>query len=273
MSFTSHMSRVMFASSALALCAVAGGARALPAPSVNGYVAISALAYSVSLNAPGTEYLTGPIFVAGGDGVATAACTAQGYCNFGTGEISAVLGADPQVLLSATPQNNGGGDSSLFVSYDMEYQGPGNTIDALVHTSDVINQVGDSAAEAIMTVTGAQGTVFEAYNCQASPLAAFGCSTNLPNAPFANAPVTLVVGEVYTINLELEIYSHDPVSAEIDPYFTAPPGAGGEFIFSPGVTAGGVPEPAAWSLMVAGFGGLGALIRRHTRQVRSRLAA
>jgi hypothetical protein len=28
------------------------------------------------------------------------------------------------------------------------------------------------------------------------------------------------------------------------------------------VTSGGVPEPAAWSLMLAGFGGLGAMLRR-----------
>ena len=35
----------------------------------------------------------------------------------------------------------------------------------------------------------------------------------------------------------------------------------------PDVVAGGVPEPAAWTMMVAGFGGLGALIRRRRRAI------
>jgi hypothetical protein len=33
-----------------------------------------------------------------------------------------------------------------------------------------------------------------------------------------------------------------------------------------GATAGGVPEPATWGLMIAGFGGMGALMRRKRRQ-------
>lgn len=32
-----------------------------------------------------------------------------------------------------------------------------------------------------------------------------------------------------------------------------------------GSTSGGVPEPAAWALMIVGFGGVGALLRRRRR--------
>jgi len=254
---------MVFAPALIAL-AGAGGACALPAATISGYVGLSAQAYTVTLSGPGTEYLDPPIFVPGGDGVPTAACNAAGYCNYGTGEISATLGANPDILLSATPANGGGGDSHLYASYFLDYSNqlalPGTTIDALVHVGDSIVRAGDSAAQNIMTVSGVNGLVYLGYDCSADPDAAFGCSTTLPNAPFANAPVTLVDNTLYEIDLEVDIYAKGPVQAEIDPYFTAPPSGGGTFLFSPGVTSG-VPEAGAWSLMLVGFAGLGAALR------------
>jgi PEP-CTERM motif len=257
-------SRAAFASAAV-LVAAAGGAHAgLPAPTISGYVALSALAYSVTLTGPGTEYLDPPIFVPGGGGPSPA-CNASGYCDYGTGVISATLGADPKLLLGATPANDGGGDSHLYATYFMEYQNlgapGGTTIDALVHAGDGIVGSGDYAAQAIMTVSGVNGQVYLGYNCATTPDAAFGCSGSLPNAPFANAPVTLVDNTVYQIDLELDIYAKGPVQAQIDPYFTAPADGGGAFIFSPGVTTG-VPEPAAWTMMLVGAGLAGRALRR-----------
>ena len=260
----------------LALCAVAGDAHAVTIPgttllgpvSVNGDVAISLADYAVTLKAPGTKYLTPPIFIPDGPGVATAACTAAGFCDYGSGEVSALLGGDPKVLLSASPANNGGGDSSLDMSYQVEYikhgAAPGTTVGAVVHAHDIIAQTGDSAARAVMTVSGINGTIYEAYNCAASPDAAFGCGAPVPNAPFADQAVTMVENTVYTVDLSVMIYSHDPVQATIDPTFTAPASGGGYFIFSPGITSG-VPEPATWSAMLIGFAAIGAARRRSRR--------
>jgi hypothetical protein len=41
---------------------------------------------------------------------------------------------------------------------------------------------------------------------------------------------------------------------------------GGEFGDVPGAPGGGVPEPASWALMIAGFGGIGAALRRRRLQ-------
>jgi hypothetical protein len=267
------------ASGFIALCAAAGNAQAGNIPgapvldpvSVNGVVEISLADYAVVLTAPGTKFLNPPIFIPNPGGVASAGCTAAGICNYGTGIISATLGANPMVLLGATPANGGGGDSSLFMSYEVEYYDPGvkpgTTIGALVHTSDEIMQggAGDSAAQAVMTVSGINGGVYTAYNCATGPGAAFGCSSSVPNAPFADQAVTLVANTIYDVDLSLMIYAKDPVQVSIDPTFTAPAADGGEFIFSPGITSG-VPEPATWAVMLAGFAGVGCAMRSSRRR-------
>lgn len=256
-----------FAAAGQAHAVTIPGTTILPPVSVNGDVAISLADYAVALTAPGTKYLTPPIFIPDGPGFATAACTAAGYCDYGSGEISALLGVDPQVLLSASPANNGGGGSFLDMSYEVEYVHhgamPGATVGATVHASDTINQAGDSAAEAVMTVSGVNGVIYDAYNCSASPEAAFGCRA-IANVPFADQGVTMVENTVYDVDLSLQIYARDPVLASIDPTFTAPASAGGYFIFSSGISSG-VPEPASWAAMLLGFGAVGATMRRTRR--------
>jgi len=242
---------------------ITGAPPTLAPVSVNGDVAISYLAYSQTLNAPGTLYLN-PMFIAG----ATAqdpGCDNFGYCNLGTGVISATVGSNPTVTLGASPANNGGGDSYLNMSYQVEYFDPmvatGTPENATVLTSDEIMQTGLSAAEAVMTVSGPNGTVYSAYNCSAASGAAFGCRAGLINTPFVDQNITLLANEPYTVNLGVSIYSHGDVQVSIDPRFTAPAGQGGAFYFSPGVT-GGVPEPTTWWLMIVGVGTLGWRARR-----------
>jgi len=261
----------------MALCAAAStanagtipGAPVLAPVAVNGDVAISLADYAQALTAPGTKYL-GPMFIPDDPGYATAACTAAGFCNYGTGVISATLGADPTVLLGATPANNGGGDSFLDMSYEVEYfvpgAAPGATVPAMVLASDSIIPAGLSAAaaaDAVMTVSGINGTVYLGYDCEAGAAATFGCGAT-PHAPFADQAVTLVANTVYDVDLSLTIYAQDPVQVSIDPTFSAPAAEGGEFVFSPGITSG-VPEPATWAAMLVGFGGVGAAMRRSRR--------
>jgi hypothetical protein len=237
------------------------GALVLAPASVNGDVAISLADYAVTLTAPGTKYLTPPIFVPDGPGFATPACTAQGFCNYGTGEISATLGIDPTILLSASPANNGGGDSSLEMTYQV-YYGSSDPAGTVVHppvlVSDKLDVTGDSAAEAFMVISGVNGIIYDSTDCQSGPGAAFGCRPG--DAPLADQTLNMVVNTLYTVDMFVRIYAHDPVSATIDPIFVNPPNGTGEFFFSPGI--GGVPEPAAWTLMIGGFGLVGAALRR-----------
>ena len=65
------------------------------------------------------------------------------------------------------------------------------------------------------------------------------------------------------------------ISASVDPIFAVAPGVANagdySFLFSDGIgntpldAGGGVPEPSVWALVLLGFGGLGAALRRRRR--------
>jgi len=257
-------SKAAAAAGFLALCAAAGAAHAVqitPAPvlgpvSVTGYVAIHFLVYEASLDAPGTELLNPPIYVPSAGG--QQGCTVTAICDLGTGIVSATLGNDPTVELGAMPIYGDEGVGTLRMSYQAEYFDPGSpagtTVAATIDAADAINAGGPGGgAEAVMTVIGPT-QIYSALDC--SP--AYGCGAT-PNVPFTDQAVTMVVNTPYTVLLSLGISG--PVLAKIDPTFSAPASAGGEFVFSPGVTSG-VPEPATWAAMLVGFGGVGAAMRR-----------
>jgi hypothetical protein len=68
----------------------------------------------------------------------------------------------------------------------------------------------------------------------------------------------------FTTNLGKNIYFTVDV-AKYDPTLNS--GAGGVLnTGNVGATLGGVPEPATWAIMLVGFGGLGAALRRQRRQ-------
>ena len=80
-------------------------------------------------------------------------------------------------------------------------------------------------------------------------------------------------GDLGTVALEIDLGGYEgSASGFIDPFLMIDPqfAQAGQFhiVFAPGVTNGGgaVPEPAAWALMLAGFGLVGARLRHSKRQ-------
>jgi hypothetical protein len=235
----------------------------LPAPTVNGSVAISDAFYNVVLKGPGNENL-GPMFIAGEPGLQ----------DHGTGNIQAIFGPDPTISISENPlvtTEGNSGENSLNMNYEVEYvvpppppgaPPPPTTITAHVFVVDTLQLMGLSDAEATMPVSGPNGTVYTGYDCETSGGAgAFGCSAGA--APFAtNAPITMDVNEVYDVDLTVTIWAASSTTlgagsalASIDPGFTAPSTDGGMFVYSQGLVA--TPEPSTWAMLVFGFAGLG----------------
>ena len=95
-----------------------------------------------------------------------------------------------------------------------------------------------------------------------------------PSAPFADVNLSILANTLYFVQLDSAIYPHQDLqhlTASIDPSFTTT-ASGGTFLFSPGVFgAGGVPEPASWTMMITGFAALGALARRR-KSIRLKVA-
>jgi PEP-CTERM motif len=235
----------------------------LPAPVVNGSVAISDAFYNVVLMGQGNENL-GPMFIAGEPGLQ----------NHGTGNIQAVFGPNPMISISENPlvtTAGNSGENSLFMDYEVEYfvpppppgsPPPPTSITAHVFVVDMLQLTGLSDAEATMTVSGPNGIVYTGYDCQTSGGAgAFGCRAGA--GPFAtNAPITMDVNAAYEVDLSLTIWAASSTTlgagsalASIDPGFTAPSNDGGAFVYSQGLVP--TPEPATWAMMLLGFTGLG----------------
>jgi hypothetical protein len=215
-----------------------------------------------------------------GDAVNTSVLSAPGTVNlppaysgdWGFASLTATLGADPSitVIFDSTKEFNdaGGGAGDLTLNYYAQYYNPnaadGATIDATFLTGDTLVQSGLSSVYAQEFVEGPTGLVFLAEHCLSQRN---GCSS--PGLPFpASTKLTLLQNVTYRVNMLIQVSGAGvpPVDgvaeATIDPRFTAPIGGGGQFVFSSGVFAGGVPEPATWALMIGGFGLAGAALRR-----------
>ena len=77
-----------------------------------------------------------------------------------------------------------------------------------------------------------------------------------------DAPLALITDHPYEVTLTAEMSLGDYpgfATASVDPMITVP--AGYSLELSPGISEG-VPEPATWTTLLVGFGGLGAVMRR-----------
>lgn len=191
------------------------------------------------------------------------------------------LGADPSVSLQVNEvvfQNTSGGGAIAELAYYVEYVNAAGTYGVDLHTSDTLSAPGGDSAQAYMAF-GIAGPSFSSFNnfqqitfeqtdcvrvCSVANPAAFPLVTRLQM--IANTP--------YLVHMRVVIFptgTGGQSSASIDPMFTTDV-LGGAFIFSPGVTApptGGVPEPASWALLLAGFGLAGVALRRSAANSRA----
>ena len=134
-----------------------------------------------------------------------------------------------------------------------------------INTSNVLTQSGGTTVQSLMTIGS-----YVFYECLTG--ATGGCgSTAHAGAPFASGPINLFENTDYTILLRVIAQGGVGTgSASIDPWFFAPLSDGGQFIFSPGITAfdgSATPLPAALPLFAGGLGLMGFLARRKKRNV------
>jgi hypothetical protein len=78
-----------------------------------------------------------------------------------------------------------------------------------------------------------------------------------------NMPLALVTDHPYQLDMNASISMGDfpgVATASVDPMITVP--LGYSLLLSPGISAGGVPEPATWATILVGLGMVGGLARR-----------
>ena len=237
-----------------------GGVPILPDATISGSVGIGIAANGAVLTGPGMASL--PAAFAG---------------DWGFASLQASLGASPTIAITYDSvkefQGSGGGAGSLTLNYWAQYYNPnavaGSTVDATLFTGDSLFQSGSSSVSAQLFIEGPTGVIFLAQHCQSGRNGCDGGGNSF-GSPFpASANIQLLQNVNYRVNLLLQVsgFGIPPVdgiaNGVIDPSFSAPAGVGGRFIFSPGVTGtDAVPEPAAWSLVIAGFALAGAALRR-----------
>ena len=181
------------------------------------------------------------------------------------GAISASLGTDPRAEVGFNSPYGGTGyvDVRYHVIYaDPDFGAPhpgggGPTVMATLTALDSLSATGGTASDYLYV----QGQYFDyPYYVNHCVSDIGGCGGG-NGTPVTSKMITMVVNEDYEVYLHVAV-SGDEANAMLDPTFQAAPGspAGGRFVYSPSV--GSVPEPAAWTLMLIGMAGVGALARR-----------
>ncbi len=247
------------AMAALALGLAASSAHALPAPVSYEYFGLN---FAINLQTSSTfgtlDYTGSP----GCGGICTATTT---------------LGSDPTetVEVYQVPyMGTGGGYSEAALGYYLEVMGSGVTT-IYLHAGDSLMAPPSGFAQAYIAVGPAamaysSDNNFMSYAYQDTDCAGY-CADGVANAytplPLpADQPISIDEGVLYFVAEFVEIgaaTSETQLTVMADPTFTAAPGV--TILYSPGVTSG-VPEPAAWSMMLVGFGGLGAAQRMSRRE-------
>lgn len=192
------------------------------------------------------------------------------------------LGAPDPTAVAATSISNVASNSSATVSltYYFEVVGPGSKVPIDISGVTVMTGALGSARGLWGGMTqgvlfGTNGDVPFGYSsvsvCGADLNECGGAQPPSPGA-YTTGAQSVTLGEIYGISIEAEAAAFFDASAyvSIDPTITidgsvSNPGAY-QIALSDGIgnpaAPTSVPEPAAWTLLLLGFGGLGAVLRR-----------
>lgn len=247
--------RLLVAAAAIAVVS-SGSVAAAPLPNAVSY---EYFGFNFASNVQTSDTI-GTLNYTGGPGCATT-CTA-----------TTTLGADPSISVDATQvvfAATGGGFAEAELGYYFEYANSPGTYTFTLHNSDVLSTPGPSVGGNILTF-GAAGGNFSNFNNFSSLIyrsadCTYSCGST---GAFTDVNLSIVANTLYFIQLDSTVYPHQDFQrlvASIDPTFTTT-ATGGQILFSPGViAAAGIPEPATWTTMLAGFAAVGAFARRRRR--------
>lgn len=193
------------------------------------------------------------------------------------------LGASPSVSATVNEvyfdiYRTGGGGVQSSLGYYVEYLNTDGLYNVNLHATDSLSAADGAAVSASLRFGQAGPSITSFNNFTSLAFQEADCLNRcpspgfaIPTAPFSpNNQVQMVANQLYFIQMDVLI---SPISSGIqntgmiDPTFSS--AFGGQFIFSPGVFAGtsAVPEPSIWAMMLLGFGGLGAVVRRRRSRV------
>lgn len=163
------------------------------------------------------------------------------------------------------------GGEQATVTYSFEVTGAENILVPLkafvVASATVDNTGNDAYGQYIVSVDAPQGAGFGISNG--------GGSYGGYDSYNGSVDFSVMANQVNTVTVYATGYVHGTTSGHVDiyadPVFSfAAPTEGYSLSFSDGIgnaAPAGVPEPASWGLMLIGFGGLGAAIRRRRAQM------
>ncbi len=199
--------------------------------------------------------------------------TETAFVYTGPSTASYTLGANPEINITSNFEQAQNGDESGATSATLIYEvelcadptcsGPGTVVHPIPlrysidysYTPSPLPDAGPPTYNANLSFDYYGGTPLQQATlcdfCNNPQTLGFGINT---------VTLNMQAGIVYELALNVQFEGVGLESLTFDPTFTAPPGSG-TLIYSPLVT-GGVPEPATWALLLAGFGAIGAAARR-----------
>jgi len=203
------------------------------------------------------------------------------HCSLGGSgtSVSASIRLSPSVLMSAYAATDSAqeADSSAFLGYDFNITGgaAGDTVKIGITTKLTTDLTGDGSAFAQIVWVNSNIDDQRAV-CDSSDPAATACVSNhvFDGTIFYDA----TVGDLQHLQIFISASGglHGSGTATADPFIFALGISDPDAVYAIQTTGGvanalpgaGVPEPAAWALMLAGFGLSGAALRRRSRRLR-----
>ena len=203
--------------------------------------------------------------------VGTLDYTGQPGCG-GICTLTTTLGSDPSASININEiayANTAGGKAEAALGYYVAYLGTDGEHSVTVHTADLIDNAGDVPFEDELTIGQADKYYSFFNNFLTKDLDEADCNDNcVVHPPITDTVFQMKANTLYFVLLDVFMkpgVTGTQNTLTLDPTFSDN-GAGGKFVFTPGVTdaVAAVPEPASWAMMIAGFGVIGARMRRRT---------